>query len=196
MNLKKWFYLFWTTLAVGAVSGVATGLFLQLTDQEFGFLEVSEVGFNVLTMLLGGLMFSAISQMGFFAYLTLNYIGKGMFRSYWNLVQLGIIIITLFELGYLRYIYAEDNAPLVSFFVLPVVLGAGAVLVALWKVRMTNSAAFVPTLLWMAAGTVLVSIPGLQQNNYATTLFITVPVFCCNAWQILKLHSILKDKKS
>lgn len=199
LNLKRWLFLFWTTLVIGAISSVIIGMILQGTDQNFGFLGVEEVGFNLTTMILGGLMFSVLSQMGFFSYLTLNYIAMSIIRkkSLWITIQLGLIIITLFELGYIRFIsYAEEGQSFVSFYYLPIALLIVGIVIAFWKMRMTNSTAFVPTLLLMTVATTLEAVPGLQQNNMATTLFMTVPLLICNAWQILMLHRILKAKKS
>jgi KinB signaling pathway activation protein len=199
LNLKRWLFLFWTTLVIGAISSVIVGMILQGTDQNFGFLGVEEVGFNLTTMILGGLMFSVLSQMGFFSYLTLNYIAMSIIRkkSLWITIQLGLIIITLFELGYIRFIsYAEEGQSFISFYYLPIALLIVGIVIAFWKMRMTNSTAFVPTLLLMTVATTLEAVPGLQQNNMATTLFMTVPLFICNAWQILMLHRILKAKKS
>ncbi|ANE46819.1 hypothetical protein SY83_11600 [Paenibacillus swuensis] len=196
MNLKKWFYLFWTTLLTGGISAVIIGMVLRFTDKDIAVAGLGDISFNFLTMFLGGLMFGAVSQMAFFAYLTVNYIFKGVFRSYWTLVQVGIIIITLFEAAYLRILYDQSGDEILSAVTVSVLVLLGALAVTLWKVRLTNKSAFIPTLLWMTAGTILASIPGLQQHTAVAILFTLVPIFCCNAWQILQLHRILNTPKS
>ncbi len=65
MTIRKWFYLFWTTLLVGAVTAIVTGLVLQFSDQQVA-LGGKEIGFSMLTMFLGGATISVLSQMGFF----------------------------------------------------------------------------------------------------------------------------------
>ena len=52
-----------------------------------------------------GFLFSVISQMGFFAYLTVHRFGLGIFKSVslWNAVQVVLILFVLFDFVYLRY---------------------------------------------------------------------------------------------
>ena len=50
-----------------------------------------------------GLIFSVISQAGFFAYLTIHRFGLGIFKSLWNPVQILLVLFVVFDLVYLRY---------------------------------------------------------------------------------------------
>ena len=61
---------------------------------------------------------------------------------------------------------------------------------------MTNRNAFVPTLFFMFAVTVLEAVPALKLDIAASTIFMLAPLLVCNAWQILTLHKILDNKKS
>ena len=61
---------------------------------------------------------------------------------------------------------------------------------------MTNRNAFIPTLFFMCAVSVLEAVPALKLDNAASSLFMLAPLFVCNAWQILILHKILDNKKS
>lgn len=58
-----------------------------------------------------GFIFSVISQMGFFAYLTIHRFGLGMFRSssLWNAVQLFFIAFVLFDFVYLRSVLIANG---------------------------------------------------------------------------------------
>ena len=58
-----------------------------------------------------GFIFSVISQMGFFAYLTIHRFGLGMFRSpsLWNIVQLFFIAFVLFDFVYLRSVLIANG---------------------------------------------------------------------------------------
>ncbi|EBK2060214.1 KinB signaling pathway activation protein, partial [Salmonella enterica subsp. enterica serovar Typhi] len=76
MNLKKWLYLFGTTLAVGAAGSLIVGLLLQWTD-TLQYKGVTDILVNVGILLGVGIMVSVYSQMGFFAYLMINYMGNG-----------------------------------------------------------------------------------------------------------------------
>lgn len=193
MNLRKWFYLFWTTLFVGAAASLITGLYLQAVDTQLQVFDLPLLIFNIGI----GLMFSVLSQMGFFAYLTLNYIAKGILskRYIWSTLQWILIIIVFFDLIYLRYTnFEENNQGILGYSILPVVLFTISVLAAVWKSKLTNITAFTPTLFFLFVVTTLEMVPALRENSADTTILMAIPLFCCNAWQILKLHSILKQE--
>ncbi|MBW7455733.1 KinB-signaling pathway activation protein [Paenibacillus sepulcri] len=194
MNLRKWFFLFWSTMAVGGVVTMIVGSIMQWTDQSFGFLGLQAAGFNALMMLLVGLLFGAFSQMGFFAYLTLNYIALSVLRkSYlWNALQ---AYTTLFALGGLGYILYGNRELLNNwiFWSLPVALGLTAWLVAYFKVKQTNNHAFIPTVFLLVVVTILESWPTLtgEESNPSAIVFMVIPMFVCNAYQIMWLHRLV-----
>ncbi|MEW9702603.1 KinB-signaling pathway activation protein [Paenibacillus sp. SI8] len=198
MTLRKWFHLFWTTLAFGMVVSIAIGLILQYSDREFSVMGLSAVGFNVVNMLLGGATISVLSQMGFFAYLIVRFIVMGIIRSktVWDLLQLTIVIVVLFDLVYLRSTNVDGTSAIVNHLALPIILVVIAMAVAYWKMKMTNRNAFIPTLFFMTAVTALEAVPALKLDNSASSLFMLAPLLVCNAWQILILHKILENKKS
>ena len=51
------------------------------------------------------MIFSVVSQIGFFAYLFIHQFGLGVFRtiSLWNAVQLVLVAVVLFDLVYFRF---------------------------------------------------------------------------------------------
>lgn len=195
MTLRKWFYLFWTTLIVGAVAALVIGFILQASDQKLSLLTGKEIGFNVITMLLGGAMISALSQMGFFAYLIVRFMSMGMIRNKWtlNAIQLICVVIAFIDLIYLRNVDTEESW--ISYTILPVILVIVAFLTAWWKVKLTNRNGFIPTLFFMTAVTAIEAVPALRINSGASTLFMMVPLLACNAWQILILSKVLKTNK-
>lgn len=196
MTIRKWFYLFWTTLLIGAVTAIATGLILQFSDQQVA-LGGKEIGFSMLTMLLGGATISVLSQMGFFANLIIRFLFMGMIRSkwIWDMLQVIIIVIVLFDLVYLRYIQSDGQTAWAGYLALPVILTIASLIVSWWKVRLTNQNAWIPTLFFMIAVTALEAIPSLRLDNPASTVFMLVPLFACNAWQILILTKVLQTNK-
>ncbi|KQX56032.1 MULTISPECIES: KinB-signaling pathway activation protein [unclassified Paenibacillus] len=198
MTLRKWFHLFWTTLLLGMLVSIGIGLILQYSDKEFSVMGLSAVGFNVLNMLLGGATISVLSQMGFFAYLIVRFIAAGIIRSktVWDLLQLAVVIVVLFDLVYLRMTNFEGTESVLSYSILPAIILLISIAVAYWKVKMTNRNAFIPTLFFMCAVTVLEAVPALKLDNAASSLFMLAPLLVCNAWQILILHKILDNKKS
>lgn len=191
MNLKNWLYLFGTSLFIGMIAAVGTGIYFQAADPELRLNDVSVLAFNA----GAGLMFSVLSQMGFFAYLTVNYIARAMFRRriIWETFQWVLIVVVFIDMIVLRHMgFRENPAGLIAYSVLPVVLVLVSLAVAWWKVQMTNKTAFTPTVFFMFVATSLESVPALRENNAEATLFMIVPLLCCNAWQILNLHRLVQ----
>ncbi|WP_036718186.1 KinB-signaling pathway activation protein [Paenibacillus harenae] len=194
MNLKKWFFLFWSGMAVGAVVCVAAGALMQWLDPEFGFLGFKAAGFNALMMAMVGLMIGAFSQMGFFAYLTLNYIALSVFgkKYLWNALQ-GYT--TIFAAGGLGYILYEKNLNNWFFWVLPVFLLSLSGAVTWLKVKQTNKTAFVPTMFLMVVVTFIEAWPAIKgDTNVYAIIFMIIPLFICNAYQIMMMHRLTKKE--
>ena len=61
MTIRNWLFLFVTTLALGGVAALLIGFLLELF--------MGEMGLDLSQRLLAGLLFGAVAQMGFFAYL-------------------------------------------------------------------------------------------------------------------------------
>lgn len=198
MTLRKWFHIFWTTMALGVVVAAIVGLVLQANDKDFSFMVVgiSGVGYNLVNMMIIGAMISVLSQMGFFAYLILRFIVAGIIKSkfIWDMLQLIIVAIVLFDLVYLRVVNFEGN--ILNYLVMPISLLVISLGVAYWKAKLTNQNGFIPTLFFMLAITVLEAVPAIKQDNFASSLFMLAPLVVCNAWQILILHKVLDNKKS
>jgi KinB signaling pathway activation protein len=198
MTLRKWFFLFWSCMAVGGAVAVAAGLIMQWTDPSFGFLGIEASGFNAGMMLLSGVMIGAFSQMGFFAYLTLNYIALSVFRKayLWNALQAYTTVFMVILFGYILY---EQRAQLgnVLFWLLPILLASGAWGVGVIKVKKTNRSAFIPTLFLMVAVTVLEAWPSLNTEGGASAvIFMMLPLFACNTYQIMMLHRLVKPTET
>jgi KinB signaling pathway activation protein len=158
---------------VGAISALAAGIFLQITDKQMTF-DTALLLFNIGT----GMMFSVLSQMGFFAYLTLNYIVRGTFlkKRLWTVLQWILLAVAFVDAIYLRY-----------------VLFAAAFAVSYCKVKMTNASAFTPTMFFMFVFTLIEAVPALRLNNPSSTVLMVFPLAACNAWQILLLHKFVKQ---
>jgi KinB signaling pathway activation protein len=140
-------------------------------------------------------MISALSQMGFFAYLIIRFIAIGLVRSkwVWDVLQLIIVLITVFDLVYLRH--TDTGEAWAVYFILPAAMLIIAVAIALWKVKLTTPHGFVPTLFFMMSVTAIEAVPALRINSMASTLFMLVPLTASNAWQILILPKVLKTTK-
>jgi KinB signaling pathway activation protein len=78
------------------------------------------------------------------------------------------------------------------YWVLPIALAIGSVLVAYFKAKQTNRSAFVPTIFLMFVVTVLEAWPSINgETNAVSVIFMITPLFICNAYQIMWLHRLV-----
>ncbi|MBJ8112231.1 KINB signaling pathway activation protein [Bacillus wiedmannii] len=202
MNSRKWVRLFFTTLFLGGISTVIIGFVLEWDKyakffQNFDGKEILAVSFWLMGV---GFIFSVISQMGFFAYLTIHRFGLGMFRSpsLWNAVQLFFIAFVLFDFVYLRSILiANGEVSLGNNILVAGVLFVFGAIVAYIKSKETNRKAFVPALFFMVVVTILEWVPALRINDTDWLYLMVIPLLLCNAYQLLILHRLIgKASKS
>ncbi|KAB2458128.1 KinB signaling pathway activation protein KbaA [Bacillus sp. CH126_4D] len=202
MNSRKWVRLFFTTLFLGGISTVIIGFFLEWDKyakffQNFDAKEILAVSFWLMGV---GFIFSVISQMGFFAYLTIHRFGLGMFRSpsLWNAVQLFFIAFVLFDFVYLRSVLiANGEVSLGNNILVAGVLFVFGAIVAYIKSKETNKKAFVPALFFMVVVTILEWVPALRINDTDWLYLMVIPLLLCNAYQLLILHRLIgKTSKS
>jgi len=202
VNSRKWVRLFFTTLFLGGISTVIIGFVLEWDKyakffQNFDGKEILAVSFWLMGV---GFIFSVISQMGFFAYLTIHRFGLGMFRSpsLWNAVQLFFIAFVLFDFVYLRSILiANGEVSLGNNILVAGVLFVFGAIVAYIKSKETNRKAFVPALFFMVVVTILEWVPALRINDTDWLYLMVIPLLLCNAYQLLILHRLIgKASKS
>ncbi|HHL3300634.1 TPA: KinB signaling pathway activation protein KbaA [Bacillus cereus] len=202
MNSRKWVRLFFTTLFLGGISTVIIGFVLEWDKyakffQNFDGKEILAVSFWLMGV---GFIFSVISQMGFFAYLTIHRFGLGMFRSssLWNIVQLFFIAFVLFDFVYLRSVLiANGEVSLGNNILVAGVLFMFGAIVAYIKSKETNKKAFVPALFFMVVVTILEWVPALRINDTNWLYLMVIPLLLCNAYQLLILHRLIgKTSKS
>jgi KinB signaling pathway activation protein len=187
MTIRKLFFLFWTTLLLGTVAAPLVGYTLQLF---FG-----PIGIDWIRMLWAGVMFGAIAQMGFFAYMVFNMVGKGFIRNpiLYQGLQLTLTILVLFN-SYsvpLRRGGVETTS-VGSHLVLPAILLIAALVVAWFKMKATNPYAFIPTVFFMVAATWLEALPSIEQESFEMIVFMVLTLLVCNTWQIMQLHRLVE----
>ncbi|HEY4429426.1 MAG TPA: KinB-signaling pathway activation protein [Paenibacillus sp.] len=192
MSIKKWFHLFWTTLLIGAGGAVIAGLALQFVNGTIDFKSVGDFFLYPLILLGYGMLVSVYSQLGFFAYLILNYMGNGVFpQKVWKYIQLVLSVLALLELIFLRTVVGGERN-VMSDLILGIFILLTAIIVSYFKVRSTNISALIPTFFFMTAISIVEVIGVLRIGVDSATVFIVVPLVACNAFQILMLHRILK----
>lgn len=192
MSLRKYGWLFTTTLLLGGLGGVLVALIFDLSKLLEGSIGNFFVG--TLMYLLYGMTISIVAQMGFFAYMTINYFAKTIFKtpSMWKSVQVFLIIFVFFDMIYLRYTSLDEGGSIGPYFIEPIILLIVAVVTAYGKVNLTNRTAWVPTLFFMYVVTALEWIPALKENDVHATLSMLVPLLFCNVWQVMQLHRLIK----
>ncbi|WP_242237657.1 KinB signaling pathway activation protein KbaA [Bacillus cereus group sp. BfR-BA-01316] len=199
MNSRKWVRLFFTTLFLGGISTVFIGFVLEWDKyakffQNFDGKEILAISFWLMGV---GFIFSVISQMGFFAYLTIHRFGLGMFRSssLWNTVQLFFIAFVLFDFVYLRSVLiANGEVSLGNNILVAGMLSVFGAIVAYIKSKETNKKAFVPALFFMVVVTILEWVPALRINDTDWLYLMVIPLLLCNAYQLLVLHRLIGQK--
>jgi KinB signaling pathway activation protein len=190
LNLRKWMKLFGSTILIGALAAVITGVCMQLNDPEFRNIATDGWVYNIIMMSLIGLTFGAFAHMGFFAYLMLNYIARSIFkRPYlWIALQGFLALFVLAEIAYWTY---DSNFPSNTFWAVPLLLLIASLVVAWRKTHETSSGAWIPTLFFLVAITVLEGIPAFRTGEISSLMFQLIPIFVCNTYQIMQLHRIL-----
>ncbi|QOR66811.1 KinB-signaling pathway activation protein [Cytobacillus suaedae] len=196
MNSRNWVRLFLSTLFVGAISTSVVGFAVKWNEYKelfitFDFLEI----LSILLWLVGvGFIFSIISQMGFFAYLTVHRFGLGIFRSLWKPVQLVLIAFVFFDLVYFRYqAFAKEGDLLLPYIVLAFILFLFSLIIAYIKQKQTNKHAFIPALFFMFVITSIEWFPALRVNEESWLYLMLIPLLVCNAYQLLLLSKISKN---
>ncbi|CAM4086734.1 KinB-signaling pathway activation protein [Mesobacillus thioparans] len=193
MTSRNWVHLFLTTLVIGAVTTAVVGFIVRWSEfqhllSDFNILEF----LSILVWLMGvGLIFSILSQMGFFAYLTIHRFGLGIFKSIWNSVQVLLIAFVLFDLVYLRYnAFAEKGEGILPYIGLAAIVLAAGLIVAFLKVKQTNKEAFIPAMFFMIVVTVIEWVPVLRVNEHSWVYLMLFPLLICNAYQLMVLHKL------
>ena len=192
MSLRKWMKLFGMTIVIGAIVTVVGSVCIQLFNPDFRNVEASGWLSYVLMMALIGMTFGAFAHMGFFAYMMLNYIARSIFKRpyYWVAIQGFLALFVLIEIGYWTY---DTNFPSMTFWIVPLAMLAGSAAVAWFKVSQTSAGAWIPTIFFMVAITVLESIPAFRTGDLSSLLYQLIPLFICNGYQIMQLHKILRQ---
>lgn len=195
MTSRNWVRLFMSTLAVGGVTTAIVGFIIRWDEFQPYFidLKIIDILSTLIWLIVMGFLFSVISQMGFFSYLTIHRFGLGIFKSVslWNSVQVVLVLFGLFDLVYLRYEnFAKPGESILLYFGPALILLAAGLLVAWYKVKQTNRGAFIPALFFMIVATLVEWVPVLRENEMNWFYLMMISLLACNAYQILILHKL------
>jgi KinB signaling pathway activation protein len=195
LTSRNWVKLFLTALAIGGLTTAIVGFIVRWSEFQpyFTELKILDILSTTIWLIVMGFLFSVVSQMGFFAYLTVHRFGLGIFKSpsLWNGVQVILIVFVLFDFVYLRYsAFAKAGDSLIPYIGLALLILIISLLVAYWKMRQTNRSAFIPALFFMIVATIVEWVPVLRVNESSWLFLMMFALLACNAYQILILHRL------
>lgn len=195
MTSRNWVKLFLMTLAIGGITTALAGFIVRWSEFQpyFTELKIVDIVSTTIWLIVMGFLFSVISQMGFFAYLTVHRFGLGIFKSawLWNGVQLILTLFVLFDFVYLRYAsFAKKGDSLFPYIGLAVVILAISLFVSFLKMKQTNKSAFIPALFFMIVATIIEWVPVLRVNERSWLYLMMFALLACNAYQLLILHKL------
>ncbi|WLR51002.1 KinB-signaling pathway activation protein [Bacillus tianshenii] len=201
MKSRNLVRLFISTLLIGGISTVIVGFMVKWQEYAalFSALHIGEILGAAFWFLGVGFIFSLISQMGFFAYLTVHRFGLGIFRSasLWNAIQLVLIAFVFFDLIYFRYqTFGQPSQSLMPYIVPPVLMLIFALLVAYKKMKETNRGAFIPAVFFIFVISTIEWFPALRVNEADWLWLMIYPLLICNAWQLLLLHRLTEQSSN
>lgn len=195
MTSRNWVKLFMTTLLIGGITTAIFGFILRWNEFQPYFTEFKIIDIlSAFIWLIGmGFLFSLVSQLGFFAYLTVHRFGLGIFKSVslWNAVQIVFILFGFFDLIYLRYVnFAKHGESIFPYFVPALILLVAGLAVGWIKMKQTNREAYIPALFVMTVVTLVEWVPALKVNDRSWLYLMMLALMACNAYQLLILHKL------
>lgn len=196
MTIRNWFKFFLNAMLIGGIITGVLGLFIRWDDAFAIYFETGQWGefFAAFAfMIVMGFTISVITQMGFFAYLTVHQMGVNIFKTLtlWNWVQLLIIAIVIIDLIVFRFKpNAETTGQVWLYAILLAFLILTAVVVAIVKANMTKKHALISALFFMIVVSTLEWLPVLMVNADNVDSWVTLllfPILAVNAYQLLAL---------
>jgi KinB signaling pathway activation protein len=192
---RNWVKLFLTTLAIGGLTTALVGFIVRWSEFQPYFTEfkITDILSTTIWLIVMGFLFSVVSQMGFFAYLTVHRFGLGIFKSawLWNGVQLILTVFVLIDFVYLRYVsFAKSGDSILPYIGLAFFILIISLAVAFFKMKQTNKGAFIPALFFMIVATIVEWMPVLRVNERSWLFLMMSALLACNAYQLLILHKL------
>jgi KinB signaling pathway activation protein len=200
LNSRKVVNLFLKTLAIGGIVGLITSFFVNVegvyTENLKPFNLFGLIG--VMLFFIGhGLLYSAVSQTGFFAYLYVNRLGLSIFRSFWPTVQVVLIAFVTFDLIYFPYKSSNGEVSLLWYILMALGLLVYGYIIAKIKAKETKRHAFIPAFFFMVVFTVVEWVPALRIGLVGVkfSIIMVITLLVCNTYQLLVLHRLNQTEK-
>ncbi|MCL6592488.1 MAG: KinB-signaling pathway activation protein [Alicyclobacillus sp.] len=194
MRLKRFLFLLASTVGLGAVVGVfttLTGVWLHVPW---------------FAGLVSGAFFATTSLMGFWAYLTLNFVARMTLpRRVWRWTQALCLLLALIDMLYWRFHLSTamhgDRAAYLPYFWQGMLPFAAACLGAYAKKRQSGRDSFLPALFFLYVFTMLDSLPfvwlqyGWSQSQPLVYQTLAV-MMACNLYLVLIYGRLLTPPSS
>lgn len=196
LTIRNWVKFFFKALLIGGIVTGVLGLFVRWDDvfsEPFSNGQWGEFLAGFVWLIIIGLTMSIISQLCFFAYLTVHQIGMNIFRTLrlWNWVQLLIIAVVITDLILFRFApNAQTTEQMWLYGALLAILIVTAVVTAYIKAKWTNKETFISALFFMIVITTVEWLPALMVEAGNIDSWVTLllfPFLAVNAYQLLVL---------
>lgn len=191
MNSRKLVQMFFKTLFIGGLVGLITSFFVMSGEyaQYLNPIDFKELLGVTLFFLGYGLVFTVVSQTGFFAYLFINQYGGSLFKGLWPTVQLLFVMLVV---AALIYVPPKDQITLGTYIILAVIIVIVGAIVGYIKVKQTNFTALIPALFLMIVMTVLEWTPVLRGGDFQYMVLVLPTLLGANVYQLITLHYVTK----
>lgn len=196
LTIRNWVKFFFKALLIGGIVTGVLGLFVRWEDvfaEPFRNGQWGEFLAGFVWLVIIGLTMSIISQLCFFAYLTVHQIGMNIFRTLrlWNWIQLLIIVVVITDLILFRFApNAQTTEQVWLYGTLLTILIVTGVVTAYVKAKWTNKETFISALFFMIVITTVEWLPALMVEAGNIDSWVTLllfPFLAVNAYQLLVL---------
>lgn len=191
LNSRKLVQMFFKTLFIGGLIGLITSFFVMSNEyaEYLNPVDFKELTGVTLFFLGYALVFTVVSQTGFFAYLFINQYGGALFKALWPTVQLLFVI---FVVASLIYVPPKEVISLSTYILLTAIIVVAGAIVAYIKYKQTNFTAVIPALFLMVVMTVVEWTPVLRGGDFQYMLLVLPTLLSANAYQLITLHYVTK----
>lgn len=188
MKLDRFLFLMFSTVFLGAIVGIlasASGIWIHV----YWFTGLIEGGFLATT-----------SLMGFWAYLTMNFIARMTVpRRVWVWAQLLVIALVTYDMLGLRYqnvvaFHPHHHAPYSTFFVQGLWPLVVALVAAIVKRRMSGKGSYIPTVFYLYVFTVVDWLLVIWFYTGPIANETGIVMMACNIYLILMLGKLLTKR--
>ena len=198
MSSKYLVEFYFRTLLIGIIVTIFVCLFFEyesFTKYLFSF-EFGEFFVSFIWYIAYGALIATVSQLVFFAYLFINPLGLSIFKSFWKVIQIFIIIVAIVDMVYLRLLrFDMDTTQIATFIWVPILIIITAIIVSYFKNKQSETNVIVPALFFMIVMTIVALIPFLKVDDTRWLMRSIFAILACNAFQLLVLPSYIKKSE-